>query len=337
LGIRDETFDIKPPDETDIAAMTRLTDNDLEIKAPISQLLALSICRFHLDQHISEIKLLLYHLPTRNHSFVWPTNLSEIQTRIKNELDQWLAGVHRIAPTGNMDDDDKVKLQFEKMRQEQLYHSAITLLFQPSQVFPSPSQEALTLCYQSCSKRLQIYDAVGTRDMLYYNWRNIHGIFSSGATIVYCAWVSREIQRTVPFAKLLRDLRTCSNHLSIGSQWWPSVRNGKESFETMIDLVIKYFSDLQLQGFPLSAHRRRLESNAQFLESQPPVFGAHDPDRDVGGYGVTQESQYSQSERPVFHNQNQQLETSKSNSILFRFKLNSRVLLTVLMQTGINL
>ncbi|GIJ87074.1 hypothetical protein Asppvi_005976 [Aspergillus pseudoviridinutans] len=247
LGIRDETFDIRPPDESDVTEVMSLAGSDLIIKLPMHQVLALSISRFRLDQHISQIKLLLYHLPTRNQSFVWPTNLSEIQTRIKSELDHWLLSVQRIVPADDVTDDEKLDFQIQKMRHEQLYHSAISLLFQPSQMFPSPSQEALRLCYQSCSKRLQIYDAVSNQDMLYYNWRNIHGIFSSGATIVYCAWASRDLQRTLPFAKLLRDLRTCSNHLSIGSQWWPSVRSGKESFEMMIDLIIKYFSDIQLQ------------------------------------------------------------------------------------------
>lgn len=244
--------------------MMSLSGSDLVIKLPMPQVLALSISRFRLDQHISEIKLLLYHLPTQNQSFVWPTNLPEIQTRIKSELDHWLSSVQGIVPAEDETDEEKYDFDIHKMRYEQLYHSAVSLLFQPSQMFPSPNQEALKLCYQSCSKRLQIYDAVSNQDMLYYNWRNIHGIFSSGATIVYCAWASRDLQRTLPFAKLLRDLRTCSNHLSIGSQWWPSVRSGKESFEMMIDLIIKYFSDIQLQVQdvpPPSQNQRRATSS----------------------------------------------------------------------------
>lgn len=272
LGIRDEAFDIRLPDESDVTAMMTLAENDLLIKLPETHLLALSILRFRLEQHISEIKLLLYHLPTRNHSFVWPTNLTEIQKKIKFDLDNWLADVDKINPAGDMDEEQIASFQIQKMRHEQIYHSAICLLFQPSQMFPSPSQEALRLCYQSCSRRLQIYDAVSSRDMLYYNWRNIHGIFSSGATIVYCAWASRDLQQTVPFAKLLRDLRTCSNHLSIGSQWWPSVRNGKESFEVMIDLIIKYFSDVQMQVQNLSTPQQKqtLPHNDRAGSSQIP-------------------------------------------------------------------
>ncbi|KAJ5572752.1 hypothetical protein N7450_009736 [Penicillium hetheringtonii] len=299
LGIRDEAFDIRLPDESDVTAMMTLAENDLLIKLPETHLLTLSILRFRLEQHISEIKLLLYHLPTRNHSFVWPTNLTEIQEKIKFDLDNWLADVDQINPAGDLDEEQIASFQIQKMRHEQIYHSAICLLFQPSQMFPSPSQEALRLCYQSCSRRLQIYDAVSSRDMLYYNWRNIHGIFSSGATIVYCAWASRDLQQTVPFAKLLRDLRTCSNHLSIGSQWWPSVRNGKESFEVMIDLIIKYFSDVQMQVQDLSTpqQKQRFSHNNRARSSQVPssnrnFSGAEHHPANMDGAGEAQSDQF---------------------------------------------
>lgn len=99
--------------------------------------------------------------------------------------------------------------------------------------------------------------------MLYYSWRNIHGIFSSGATIVYCAWASRGLQGMVPFSKLMRDLRICSNHLSIGSQWWPSVRDGKESFEKMIDVVTKHLSNINEPSALPSRQRRRVSPRPQ--------------------------------------------------------------------------
>lgn len=254
--------------------MMRLTDSDLVIQLPMPHILALSISRFQLDQHISEIKLLFYHLPTSKQSFVWPTNLPEIQINIKNKLDQWLLGIQKTASVPVTNDEEQTKLKFEKMRLEQLYHSAISLLFQPSQMFPTPTKEALWLCYQSCSKRLQIYEAVSNQDMLYYNWRDIHGIFSSGATIMYCAWVSQDLQQKLPLEKLLRDLRTCSTHLSIGSQWWPSVRSGKESFGIMIDLITKHFSDTQLrfQYSIASSQRKRRSTSSRIRGSQSTPF-----------------------------------------------------------------
>ncbi|KAJ6028862.1 hypothetical protein N7540_004438 [Penicillium herquei] len=310
LGIRDETFDIALPDESNITEIMTLTDSDLIIQLPTPQFLSLSIWRFQLDQHISEIKLLLYHLPTRNQSFVWPTNLPEIQMNIKSKLDEWLVAVQRISLIPVTSHEEGTKFKFEKMRLEQLYHWAICLLFQPSQMFPAPNSEALSLCYQSCSKRVQIYEAVGNQDMLYYNWRNIHGIFSSGATIMYCAWVSEDLQRTIPFEKLLRDLRTCSNHLSIGSQWWPSVRSGKESFEMMIDLIITHFNNIQLQIQDSHSQSKR-RSISRVKDSQftplyttashlpkPPPGSAIDPD----GHEPTQPDQFK------FTDQNPQFE-----------------------------
>ena len=307
-----------------------MADEGLVLRLPASQFVSLSICRFHLERHISEIKLLLYHLPTRIQSFVWPTDIEAIQARIKSDLDNWLAGVHRIVPTDDMEADEKVKLKYEKMRHEQFYHSATTLLFQPSQMFPSPNQHALSICYQSCSRRLQIYDIIGSQDMLYYNWRNIHGIFSSGATIVYCAWVSRDLQRTIPFAKLLRDLRTCSNHLSIGSQWWPSVRNGKESFEMMIDMIIKYFSDMQLQEPPLPppSHRHSI-SNAQGDPRSHVVPGDQiETDMDASGLDLPSNNHQMQSialANPGFQSQANVINAGKFSNI------NSCLGLTILM------
>ncbi|KAJ5714847.1 uncharacterized protein N7483_012028 [Penicillium malachiteum] len=257
LGIRDETFDIQPARITEITEMMTLSVGALPIKLASNATLSFTISKFCLDRHISDIKLILYHLPTRSKIFLWPTNIPEIQSRLNLDLEQWLANVQMVDPPQNVDEEERVQFETEKMKHEQLYHSAITLLFQPSQAFPCPRESALLKCYRSCSRRLQIYDILSNNNSLSYDWRNIHGIFSSGATIVYCAWVSREVQRTIPLSKLLRDLRICSNHLSIGSQWWPSVKNGKRNFETMIDLVIKHFDELRLQELALPPHQKR--------------------------------------------------------------------------------
>lgn len=253
--------------------MITIPNSELPVQLPPPQHLVLTLCRFKLDRYVSEIKLLLYHLPnlpTATRTFVWPTNISEIQCQIKSDLDDWLTDVSNVSPSPNMEEEEKLKLHYEKLRMEQLYHNTVALLFQPSQMFPSPSQDALFLCYHSCSRRLQVYDTLSNQEMLMYNWRNIHGIFSSGATIVYCIWASRHLHNTVPFEKILRDLRTCSNHLSIGSQWWPSVRAGKESFEKMIDLMIKFLSCAQNPVPPALPPARRYESSNS-VENEIPV------------------------------------------------------------------
>ncbi|KAJ6024281.1 hypothetical protein N7540_005078 [Penicillium herquei] len=263
LGIRDETFDIQPPGMTGVTEMMALSTRGLPIKLPSNATMGFTISKFCLDRHISNIKLLLYHLPTRSKSFLWPTNIPEIQSRLSLDLDEWLAKIQIIDPPQNVDEEERAQFETEKMKHEQLYHSAMTLLFQPSQAFSCPSESALLKCYRSCSRRLQIYDILSNNDSLSYDWRNIHGIFSSGATIVYCAWVSREVQRSIPLSRLLRDLRICSNHLSIGSQWWPSVKNGKRSFETMIDLVIKHFDQLRRQELILPPHQKRRHTHVE--------------------------------------------------------------------------
>ncbi|XHG08636.1 hypothetical protein AWENTII_011730 [Aspergillus wentii] len=286
LGIRDETFDVRMPTLDDIINDPLIvTENELEIRAPLQKHLALSICRFQLDQYISEIKLLFYHLPTRGRPFVWPTDLASIQERIKSDLDQWLADTSRIIPAPEID-EESVLSHCEKLKLELAYHAAIALLFQPSQVFRSPTQHALSLCYHSSSQRLRIYSYLDTGEMLYYSWRNIHGIFSSGATIVYCFWASRELQTSVPFAEALRDLRTCSNLLSIGGQWWPSVRSGKDSFDKIVDLTIKQLSQRQVLSTSSSPPPRRRALGTSHPNDQSVLTRAENEDIVVGEEGI---------------------------------------------------
>lgn len=230
--------------------MEDVTNNDplvaagtLNLHPPSTDLLAFAIRRFQLDRHISEIKLLFYHLPSQINCFIWPTDLENIQNRIKSDMDRWLADSSSEVP--RMDTDESLIHHCENLKMELHYHAAITLLYQPSQAFRSPTQNALSLCYHSASRRLRIYNYLNNEEHLYYSWRNIHGIFSSGATIIYCLWASRDLQTTVPFADVLRDLRACSNLLSVGGQWWPSVRKGKESFEKVMDLTVKGISRLE--------------------------------------------------------------------------------------------
>lgn len=245
LGIRDETFDVRRPTMDDLASNDTpvTTDGDLNLHLPPAEYLAFTVRRFQLDLYISEIKLLFYHLPSQVNSIIWPTDLDKIQQRIKSDLDKWLNDSSSAVP--RMDTEESLILHCENLKLELQYHAAITLLYQPSQVFRSPTQQALSLCYQSSSRRLRIYNYLNNKEQLYYSWRNIHGIFSSGATIIYCIWASRNLQTTIPFDDALRDLRTCSNLLSIGGQWWPSVRKGKESFEKVMDLTIKGLRNLE--------------------------------------------------------------------------------------------
>lgn len=229
---------MRKPTVEDVANddVTAEAGGEIIIYPPSADNLAFAIRRFQLDRYISEIKLLFYHLPAQVNSFIWPTDLENIQKRIRSGLDQWLADSSSMVPRANA--EESLILHCENLKLELQYHAVVTLLHQPSQVFRSPTQHALSLCYQSSSRRLRIYNYLNSEEQLYYSWRNIHDIFSSGATIIYCFWASRDLQHTIPFSDALRDLRTCSNLLSIGGQWWPSVRKRKESFEKVMDLTI---------------------------------------------------------------------------------------------------
>ena len=237
----------------------------MNIPTPSPAHMSLSIRRFQLDQYISEIKLLFYHLPKELRPLVWPGDLKGLQARIKLDLDAWLTETSQILPPAEWE-GDTLCFQHEKLKLETLYHSAITLLFQPSQVFRSPSQSALQQCYQSSSRKIRIYNHLSTEDQVYYSWRNIHGIFSAGATMVYCIWACPTLQAVISFAEVLWDLRTCSNLLSIGGQWWPSVRNGKGSFDQIVDLTIRRLSRSQP---PSPRTRRRLEPQSIDISGQP--------------------------------------------------------------------
>ncbi|KNG82682.1 hypothetical protein ANOM_008567 [Aspergillus nomiae NRRL 13137] len=280
LGIRDETFDVRWPNFEEIQEFTYPAEqsndtNELDVQLPSPETMALCIYRFRVDSYISEIKLLFYRLPAQGDAIIWPTDLASIQQRIKAKLDDWLAETASLRPTSNTQDieDRDLKFHCEQLKLESLYHSAITLLFQPSQVFRSPSRAALNLCYQSCRRRLRIYKYLNHEEKLHYTWRHVHGIFSSGATIVYCFWASRDLLETIPFSEALSDLRTCSNLLSVGSQWWPSLRKGKDSFDNMVDLTIKRLSQLQtlsqLQP-PSRVQRRRIVQS-----SDPPPLASN--------------------------------------------------------------
>jgi hypothetical protein len=212
--------------------------NDLEI----------SIHQFKLDQYVSEIKVLFYHLRKKDSVFNLSRNHTENQIRLKAALDGWIADAQEICSRHVNHEsvgEEAMRPSCENLKLQLLYHAALTLLHQPSQSIPHPTQPALQVCYESSRNRIHIYNKLNDQQCLFFNWRDIHGIFASGATIIFCFWSSPAIQSMTPLAEALYDLRICSNLLSIGGQWWPSVRGGKESFDKLVDLTIKRLSHLQ--------------------------------------------------------------------------------------------
>lgn len=222
-----------------------------------------SIHHFKLDRYVSEIKVLFYHLQTDDRVFNFSRDHTENQTRLKAALDVWIDEAQKICSYPVNHDslgEEAIRPICEHLKLQLLYHAALTLLHQPSQSIPHPTQSSLHVCYESSRKRIHIYNQLNDEQCLLFNWRDIHGIFASGATIIFCFWSSPAIQSMTPLAEALCDLRTCSNLLSIGGQWWPSVRGGKESFDKLVDLTIKRLSQLQ-NNDGLSADSR--------IQSQP--------------------------------------------------------------------
>jgi hypothetical protein len=113
----------------------------------------------------------------------------------------------------------------------------MVLLHQPSQAIPRPSEQSILLCYEHAAKRLNTYNKLYQLDSYFQSWRSVQGIFSSGATMIYCLWTSGLVRRTIPTPVAMRDLRTCTNLLSVGGEFWPSVKKGRESFSRAMDAL----------------------------------------------------------------------------------------------------
>ncbi|KAF2193958.1 hypothetical protein K469DRAFT_727427 [Zopfia rhizophila CBS 207.26] len=199
------TFDIQLPTLEDIQAdTTAIKHATFAPEIPIANVVAFALHRFKLDSLISEIKLLFYHLPAQVSAYVWPADIESTQESIKQRLEKWR---HKISS--------------------------------PSQAIPRPSEDAFLVCYRCAASRLKVYNDLYNADSLYQSWRSVQGIFSSGATMIYCLWTSTAVRHSIPYTQSMRDLRTCTNLLTVGGEWWPSVKKGKESFGRAIDALLK--------------------------------------------------------------------------------------------------
>lgn len=123
------------------------------------------------------------------------------------------------------------------------YHATMCLLYQPSQVFLRPTEESLQRCFKHTVERLRVYGTLYDSDKLFFSWRNIHGIFLAGSTLLYCLWTSPSIQTSNSFAKLASDIGVCSNLLSAAGEWWPLVRKARASFERLASQTMQSLMD----------------------------------------------------------------------------------------------
>jgi hypothetical protein len=241
LGFRDETFDVRLPDLSEIRVdYLELQNPDLMPDEHFASLAAFSLHRYRLDTIVSDIKLTLYHLPNKLHPAAAVMNYESELARIREDLDDWRKSIQEVLNFSIQGtEDSNIERRKHETKLEIQYHNTMILLYQPSQMIPQPSEDSLLVCYQCAVLRLKGYSNLSFNDDLNHSWRSVQGIFASGAVMVYCLWTSEAVRRSIPLPDIIRDLRMCTNLLSQGGEWWPSVKRGRESFERALDALLK--------------------------------------------------------------------------------------------------
>lgn len=231
LGLGDDTFDLHLPQMTEAQLQlvsSRITSEEVDDVATLSY----SIQTFKMARLVARIKTGLYHLLS---DVALGTNYTDIQNKIHMELDQWLAEstsiVATIVPT-SQSFRLTTKLQI-------LYHGAMSLLHQPSQAIMYPSEDAMKICFTSSTKRLHLYESLYDSGALCHSWRTVQDMFLAGATIAYCVSISAAVRSSVSVLSLSKDLRVCSSMLSIGGEWWPTIRKAKNSLERLSNYILE--------------------------------------------------------------------------------------------------
>ncbi|RWA09496.1 hypothetical protein EKO27_g5610 [Xylaria grammica] len=276
LGFRDETFDVKRPRPNDLLHGDGGSSLNREVEL-------FSAFRFELDEIISDIKTQLYLLPKRSVRFPLPSNPSDDQKRISDGLQSWWD--NSSAHSNEFSAVWRVKLQIK-------FHTTRILLFQPSQAIRNPREESLQAVFGSASAILQGYQKLHDCHGLHYGWRDVQNIFAAGAALIYSFWTSAAVQHNANSIALSRDLRTCSSLLSVGGEWWPSVKKSLVNLGSIIDLTI--------QRLYTSGPRSKRSRPPVQQPSSPPMIGnAPDVERaealaentnDVYGYHLRREN-----------------------------------------------
>lgn len=211
---------------------------------------------FKLDRIVSDIKLNLYHLPGMS-TFQTQTRPEAHQQRIMADLQSWWDKVSENE-LGLLGLDHRQKqMWFYKLKIR--YHTTALLLLQPSQSIRNPTESSLQTCFESASAILKIYQLLHDNHCLHFGWRAVQNIFAAGATLMYTFWTCPRVQANASIIELSRSLRLCSSLLSVGGEFWPSVKVGKNSLETVADLTIR-----KLYTLNIPSKQRRLTGNPKF-------------------------------------------------------------------------
>lgn len=218
---------------------------------------------YQLSRILSDIKLHLYHLPGDSVIFPWPANPRTRQLDIQKSLIWW-----RDQLTEVTFDLEQRQSRIWRVKLDIQFCNAMILLFQPSQVIRHPSEEALKMCFDNALSILHDYQLLHDLHGLHFGWRAVQNIFAAGATLIYSFWTSALVRSTASASDTSRSLRTCSNLLTIGGEWWPSAKSGQTSLNSVADLTIRrlYTEDAASKhprlANALSGHTDRLNMGA---------------------------------------------------------------------------
>lgn len=233
IGFRDDCFDIKLPSSTSLC-----TESALQSSSSLGvQDVGYTVSRFELDQIVSEIKTRLYLLPVRD-----PETSTDESAASQDDILQKLLRWHdrfTADSLGNPISLDGRQKYLWKLKLQIRYHTTMILLFQPSQQIPRPCQESLQTVYDSALVILRDYDLLHKNHGLHHGWRSVQNVFAAGAALVYSVWTSELVQSKASPAELSRSLRSCSSLLSVGGEWWPSVKTSLASFGSVVDLTVQ--------------------------------------------------------------------------------------------------
>lgn len=231
MGLGDETFDAQLPELSDAQVQlinSRIPSDEFDDIATLSY----SIQTFKMAQLVSRIKSEFYRLPSH---LDFSRDYTSAQDQLRGELGNWFVESTAIV-LGTVDEDQRIRLTTKLQIQ---YHGAMCLLHQPSQAIALPGDEALKICYSSATQRLHLFEVLYDSGVLCHSWRTVQDMFLASATIMYCVYISAAVRASVSVISLSKDFRACSSMLSVGGEWWPTIRKAKYSLERLSNYILE--------------------------------------------------------------------------------------------------
>jgi len=231
LGLEDDTFDLHLPQMSELQ-LQLVSSHDSSDEIDDIATLSYSIQTFKMARLVSRIKSELYRLPGK---VGFSKDYADTQNELRVELDRWLAESTSIV---SMTVPEMQSLRLTTKLQIH-YHGAMSLLHQPSQAITHPTEDALRICFSSSTQRLHLYEVLYDSGALCHSWRTVQDMFLAGATIMYCVSISPAVRSSVSILSISKDFRACSSMLSVGGEWWPTIRKAKNSLERLSNSILE--------------------------------------------------------------------------------------------------